>query len=152
VEEGTLTLRSAGALGPQAIVTTDSGGVIEIDGVTGGAGELEPFGTGINGTGALRGLAGNNTWAGTVGFQFASSVGVDAGGVLTLSGRMFGGGNVTKVGGGGLTLAGDGHNFAGTLTLADGTLLVNGTLGGPVVVNAGTLGGTGTVAGIHAFG
>src|SRR5262249_29398130 len=60
IQEGTLTLRSAQALAAQAIVTTDNGAVIEIDGFSGGVGELEPVGTGINGTGALRGLAGNN--------------------------------------------------------------------------------------------
>jgi autotransporter-associated beta strand protein len=69
----------------------------------------------------------------------------------TFGGRITGGAVITKVGTGTLTLT----NGASTYTLGtnvnQGALLVSNTTGlgagGPIKVNAGTLGGTGTVAG-----
>jgi autotransporter-associated beta strand protein len=69
----------------------------------------------------------------------------------TFGGRITGGATITKVGSGTLTLT----NGASTYTLGtnvnQGALLVSNTTGlgagGPIKVNAGTLGGSGTVAG-----
>ncbi len=45
------------------------------------------------------------------------------------------------------TLTKDSSGFTGTTTISDGTVLVDGTLGGSVAVNGGTLGGSGTLDG-----
>jgi fibronectin-binding autotransporter adhesin len=66
---------------------------------------------------------------------------------LTLSGAIGGGGGLAKSGAGRLAINGAGAWTGGT-TISGGTLLANGTVPGPLTVNAGgTLGGTGTVAG-----
>jgi fibronectin-binding autotransporter adhesin len=66
---------------------------------------------------------------------------------LTLSGAIGGAAGIAKTGAGRLTLSGT-STFTGGTTVNAGTLLVNGTIPGPVVVNGGaTLGGTGTVSG-----
>ena len=68
-------------------------------------------------------------------------------GARQLSGAIGGASGVTKTGAGILSLSGV-STFTGGTTVGAGTLLVNGTIPGPVVVNAGgTLGGTGTVSG-----
>ncbi len=64
--------------------------------------------------------------------------------------------NVTKAGNGKWILSGD-NTYIGTTTLTAGTLLINNTAGsgtgsGPVVVNAGTLGGTGSLSGAVTIG
>jgi autotransporter-associated beta strand protein len=66
---------------------------------------------------------------------------------LTLSGAIGGAAGLVKSGAGRLALSGT-STFTGGTTVNAGTLLVNGTIPGPVTVNAGaTLGGTGTVTG-----
>jgi fibronectin-binding autotransporter adhesin len=66
---------------------------------------------------------------------------------LTLSGAIGGASGLAKSGAGALTLSGI-STYAGGTTVNTGTLFVNGTIPGPVTVNAGaTLGGTGTVTG-----
>ncbi|MDH5265832.1 MAG: IPTL-CTERM sorting domain-containing protein, partial [Betaproteobacteria bacterium] len=66
---------------------------------------------------------------------------------LTLSGAIGGAAGLAKSGAGRLTLSGT-STFTGGTTVNAGTLLVNGTIPGPVVVNGGaTLGGTGTIGG-----
>ncbi|WP_371175914.1 beta strand repeat-containing protein, partial [Brucella sp. 83/13] len=57
-------------------------------------------------------------------------------------------GDLTKSGAGALTLSGDSRGFTGTTTVSNGSLLVNGSLGGTVTVNSGaTLGGSGVLDG-----
>ena len=69
-----------------------------------------------------------------------------------LSGVISGaGGGLDKQGGGTLVLTGE-NTYDGGTTITEGRLLVNnssgsGTGSGPVTVNAGTLGGTGAIAG-----
>jgi autotransporter-associated beta strand protein len=163
VSEGTLTLRTSQPVGPNGTLSVggDGGdGVIEIDHVAGGVGKLDLSGdpTGDpTGVSVLHALAGTSSWAGlVVAVEGSPSVSVDAGGQLTLTGTLttFLTPNLTKAGDGVLALAatGDGSGFTATMTVAAGTLQVDGTLGGPVVVNDGFLTGTGTVAGIHAVG
>jgi fibronectin-binding autotransporter adhesin len=116
-------------------------------------GSLSDGGTG----GGVARLGSDNTTAAvlTVGSNNAST---------TFAGAILGGGSLVKVGTGTLTLSGNGvtnngaavaTNYTGGTTVNAGTLLVNGQTGvnsgtgtGTVVVNAaGTLGGTGRVAG-----
>src|SRR5262249_13225757 len=49
---------------------------------------LVPHGNGIGNTGALRNVSGANTWSGTVTLQTSSTIGVDAGARLTVSGTV----------------------------------------------------------------
>ena len=66
---------------------------------------------------------------------------------LTLSGAIAGASGLAKSGAGRLTLWRE--PFAGGVTVTGGRLDVTGSIPGPVVVNAGgTLGGTGTIAGV----
>jgi autotransporter-associated beta strand protein len=69
----------------------------------------------------------------------------------TFSGTIQDGASLTKIGTGTLILSGGNRHSQGT-TVNDGTLLVNNRVGsgtgkGPVSVNAGTLGGSGIIAG-----
>ncbi|MBB2974189.1 autotransporter outer membrane beta-barrel domain-containing protein [Mesorhizobium sp. RMAD-H1] len=70
----------------------------------------------------------------------------DPNGDLTFGGQVTGSGQLVKDGGGTLTLTGSSGGFAGSTTVSDGTLYVDGPLGGTMnVASGGTLGGTGTV-------
>ena len=62
---------------------------------------------------------------------------------LTFDGQISGGGAVTKIGAGTLTLTGNSTHLGGTF-VSEGTLLVNGSIPSAFVAG-GTLGGTGTV-------
>jgi autotransporter-associated beta strand protein len=70
------------------------------------------------------------------------------GGVIT---GVFSAGAITKIGTGTLTLTNGANTYTGGTNVNQGALLVSNTTGlgagGPIKVNAGTLGGTGTVAG-----
>ena len=57
------------------------------------------------------------------------------------------GGSLVKVGGGTLTLAGA-NTYTGGTTINEGSLVVNGSLASGVTMNGGTLGGSGSVAGL----
>ncbi|WP_425598159.1 autotransporter outer membrane beta-barrel domain-containing protein [Brucella intermedia] len=62
------------------------------------------------------------------------------------NGAVSGSGSLEKFGAGILTMTGDSGAFTGDTTVSDGTLWVNGTLGGTLDILTGTtLGGTGTV-------
>jgi len=59
---------------------------------------------------------------------------------IRLDGILTGSGDLAKGGAGQVELAGDGHAYAGTLSINDGDILLTGSLGGTVVINAnGTL-------------
>jgi autotransporter-associated beta strand protein len=66
---------------------------------------------------------------------------------LTYNGAINGSGTMEKQGAGKLVLTGT-HSYTGLTTVSAGTLLINGSIAGPVAVqSAGTLGGRGTVGG-----
>ncbi|MPZ38508.1 MAG: hypothetical protein GEU95_10635, partial [Rhizobiales bacterium] len=133
------------------------------------------YGGTISGTGALTKLGagtltltGNNTYSGGTtintgtlqignGGTSGSIIGdVANNGVLAFNrannlsygGTISGTGTLTKSGAGILTLTGA-NTYSGATTVQAGTLMVNGTVGGAVIVAAGgTLGGFGAVAGV----
>jgi autotransporter-associated beta strand protein len=70
-----------------------------------------------------------------------------AGGTNVITGAMTGGGGLFKTGSGVLVLTGT-NSYTGQTVVNDGTLVVNGTVGGlvnQVTVNSGTIAGTGVI-------
>ncbi|MGQ9367163.1 autotransporter outer membrane beta-barrel domain-containing protein [Azospirillum sp. A39] len=159
------TLRTTGSFDSARSVTLTGGGTVDVADAT----TLQLSGT-VSGDGALvkRGagalvLTGANAYGGTV-VEAGTLVG-DAGSIAgdaavagalvfrqagdgTYAGAISGqgGASVVKEGAGRLSLSGDSAAFAGTTTVAAGTLAVDGTLGGVVeVATGGRLGGSGTV-------
>ena len=61
----------------------------------------------------------------------------DAANTLTVTQPLLGNGRLNKSGKGALVLTGDSRGFTGGATVADGTLLVQGALGGAVAVASG---------------
>jgi autotransporter-associated beta strand protein len=84
--------------------------------------------------------------------QATRTVTVGAGGVLTIAATVDGGGGLTERGAGRLVVSGD-DTSTGTTSIAGGTLTVNGTLAGGVVVEpGGTLDGLGSIGSLVARG
>jgi autotransporter-associated beta strand protein len=154
---GVLRITNATALGSVAAGTTQSGtSSLELDG-SGGALAVgdEPLtinGGGISNSGALRNIAGNNTYGGTVTMAAQSRINSDSG-TLTLS-------NSAAVTSSGLALVAGGAGnttISGAITLGTGGLIKDGagilTLGGTntytgnTSVNGGTLNLTGSWTG-----
>jgi len=131
------------------------------------------FGGTISGSGAVNVLSGNVTLIADNGYTGGTSIAAGAtlrlgdggttgaitgnvanNGMLTFNrsdnsvfaGVLSGTGSIRQTGSGRTELTGDSSGFAGTLSIASGTLAVNGTLGGSVTVASGaTLGGSGTI-------
>lgn len=128
VSNGVLDIRSNTALGSTIGGTTvASGGELRLNNASGltitgealtlnGVGDTGP-------TGALRNVAGDNTWAGSVTLGSAARINADSGTLLTVSGGVILGGNNLTVGGvGNTTISGVISNGSGTGTLTkDGT-------------------------------
>ena len=130
VTGGTLQIEKATALGSTATGTTVSaGGTLALagSGSTFAAEGLTLNGDGVSNAGALRNVAGVNTWTGTValGTTGSNSIGVDTGS-LALSGVLSGaaGNNLTKVGDGTLTLSGT-NTFSGSTAVNAGTVAIS---------------------------
>jgi len=129
VTGGTLQIEKATALGSTAAGTAVSaGGTLALagTGTTFAAEGLTINGDGVSNAGALRNIAGVNTWTGTVALGTAgtNTVGVDAGG-LNISGVISGasGNNLTKVGNGTLTLSAT-NTYSGSTTINAGTVSI----------------------------
>jgi autotransporter-associated beta strand protein len=127
---GTLQIENANALGSTSAGTiVNASGTLALGGTgtTFAAESLTLNGDGVSNAGALRNVAGANTWTGTValGTTGSNSIGVDAGS-LTISGVISGatGNNLTKVGNGALTLSGT-NTYNGSTTINAGTLAVS---------------------------
>ncbi|HYF48890.1 MAG TPA: autotransporter-associated beta strand repeat-containing protein, partial [Planctomycetota bacterium] len=144
---GTLTLSGAGNYGGGTTVKTGTRLVVAADqalgivasGTTVQDGAVLAFqgginytvaesisvqGSGINGTGAIQNVSGNNTFAGPISMAAATSFGsiVDN---LTLTGVISGAQNVTKVDAGAVTFSAN-NTYSGTTTVLGGSLVAGG--------------------------
>jgi outer membrane autotransporter protein len=131
---GTLTITGGGTV----ILTGDSshtGGTAIVAGST-----LQVGDGGTSGS-----LSGDVAVDGTLAFDRSDA--------LTFSGLLSGSGAIRQLGSGRTVLTGNSSGFAGTTTVEDGILVVNGALGGDLVVlSSGRLQGSGTVANLSLTG
>ncbi|WP_235915751.1 autotransporter-associated beta strand repeat-containing protein [Brucella anthropi] len=129
-------IKGAGALHQDGSGTlTLTGTNTYTGGTTISAGTLQ-IGNGST-TGSIAGNVDNN---GTLAFNRSNT--------LDFSGVISGTGIVQQNGAGSLTLSGDSSAFGGSTSVASGTLLVDGSLGGTVSVASGaSFGGAGTIGG-----
>ncbi|MEO8469953.1 MAG: signal peptidase I [Chloroflexota bacterium] len=172
VTAGVIRIQDSAALGTTAGATTvASGAAIEIDasGLSVAETISSLIGTGIGGAGAIRNLANDNTWSGTItlgtgGATIASDSGTMTTAGITASARnltVTGGGDttiggiiatttgtLTKTGTGTLTLSAA-NTYTGTTTVSAGSLLLNGSTGAAAatVASGATLRGSGSMAG-----
>jgi autotransporter-associated beta strand protein len=153
VNEGALNLRSSTALGSTAGGTTvNSGSEIQLQGGIAIGGELLTLnGTGASGSGALRNMSGNNSWAGNI-VLASSSLIQTLFGQLTLSGILSNGGNGSDFqfdGAGNTLVLGSITNNADVIKNGTGLLTLQGanTYTGGTFVNGGTLLLTGSLNG-----
>lgn len=174
---GTLRLGSSFDLAiGRAVVLGAGGGTIDVQGFD------SVWGQGASGSGALTKagagtlvLTGSNTYGGgttiaggTLQIGAGGTSGAIVGDVtdngalifnrsnaLTLEGAISGAGSLSQIGGGVTTLSGNSSTFSGSTSVTNGTLLVDGVLGGSgsamSVSNGGALGGNGTVGGSVAI-
>ena len=128
VSVGTITAQNANALGTTAGATSvTSGATLALDGngsdITYAAEALTLNGTGVGGNGALRNTGDDNTWQGTVALNTDSTVGVDSGTSLDISGIISGANDLTKIGDGTLTFSGSSANtYSGDTNIDGGTV------------------------------
>ncbi|HYG73721.1 MAG TPA: autotransporter-associated beta strand repeat-containing protein, partial [Planctomycetota bacterium] len=126
IQAGTLEADSNTALGASGALqgtTVQAGATLLLNA---GVNIPEPLtinGTGVGANGAIQSAAADNTLSGSVVLGSDSSIGV-ASNVLTISGAISGGFNLTKVGASTLTLTGN-NSWGGTTTVSAGTLLDN---------------------------
>jgi autotransporter-associated beta strand protein len=145
-----LRIKSSTALGTTAGgVTLGANRALEIDGSGGalnvGAEAITVAGTGVSGGGAIRNIAGNNTWGGTVTLSGGTRIHSDSGTLLFNNATAF-----TTSSDRGLVIGGEGNvTISGAIATGAGTVLKdgNGTLTlsgnnsytGGVTINGGTL-------------
>jgi fibronectin-binding autotransporter adhesin len=185
ITAGVLRITSATGLGAVTGGVTQSGtSALELDGTGGdfsvGAEALTINGGGITDLGALRNIAGNNTYGGTVTMAAQSRINSDSGtltldnatavtapnltlvvggaGNTTISGNVtLGSGGISKGGAGVLTLGGA-NTYTGTTGLVAGTLNITGSWTGNTTSSTLSLGGaagntvTNVSGNITAFG
>ena len=99
-----------------------------------------PTGSQLQPIGALLSSANDNTWAGPITLQQASSVGAAAGASLTLSGPVTGAFALTKVGGGTLILTNANNSFTSLNVTQGAVSLLSGAAvpaSAPITVTAG---------------
>jgi fibronectin-binding autotransporter adhesin len=140
VSQGVLSVRNNAGLGSNAAGTVvNAGAALELQGgvtITGEA--LTINGTGVNGAGALRNVADNTIWAGTVTLGSDSLITADAGrlDIDLLAGTS----QALTTGGAGLIGLAN-ANTAGALTVTGGSLALfgSGNFAGGVNVSAGNL-------------
>ncbi len=105
-------------------------------------------GTQILNRGTLQLGNGGATGSITGGIILAGALAINRSDVYTLNNALSGNGALRQIGTGTTVLTADSSSFVGIATVASGTLRVDGSLGGAVVVDAGaTLSGGGTIAG-----
>ncbi len=144
INSGVLNLQSPNAwIGVAGAAATVSGnGALQLQncGPLASAAMLNLGGTGVNNDGALRNVAGNNTYSGPINLQADSRINSDSG-LLTLTGGIGGGGNLFFGGAGNISVPSS-ITSGGNLTM-DGsgvlTLGGNNNYGGDTFVNNGSL-------------
>ena len=169
INAGVLRITNGAGLGTTVAGTTQSGtSALELDGTGGditlGAEALTINGGGITDLGALRNIAGNNTYGGTVTMGIQSRINSDSGtltlsnptavsatnlnlivggaGNLTISGAIATGtGGVAKDGAGVLTLSGT-NTYTGSTTVNGGILNITGSISGLAATTNLAYGGT----------
>jgi len=154
VQAGTLNIQASGALGangnnaPAEGTTVDATAQLQLQGnISIGNEYLTLNGNGTAGSdGALRNVAGNNSWAGTVVVNTNSDVNTTTGSSLYFSGNVGANGSASTLtfnGNGNTTLSGNINGALSVVKNGTGTLLYNGTTGstntGSTTINAGTL-------------
>ena len=157
VAAGTLSLKSAGALGSTSGVTVATGAVIDLSG-----GITVPASVNmvdLSGTLETKDSAGVDTWAGSVAPNAAgSSVSASGGAKLVLGGAggaLSGSGPMGVSAGSLVQLAGPGGSYTGAISVRTrGTLIVDAAYPGcDVTMGAGsTLDGTGSIGGVVSQG
>jgi fibronectin-binding autotransporter adhesin len=143
---GALSVQNNSALGTTAAGTTvASGAALQINGSGLSLAEAVTslIGSGISSGGALRNLANNNTWSGTIALGSGGARINSDGGLLTLSGNISGAAQPLTIGGAGdVTVSSVIGTTSGPLTKdGSGTLILSGanTYTGATAVSAGTL-------------
>src|SRR5262249_1184723 len=125
ISQGAVTIQSNTALGAATAGTTvSSGAALQLQGpaLTTVNEPLTLNGSGLSNTGALRALSGTPAWAGPVTLNSDSSIGVDTGATLKISGALSGPASLTKAGGGTLILTNPSNSYGGDTTISGGTL------------------------------
>ncbi len=167
ISQGTLQLGNGGNTGLIAGNIDDDGqlvfnrsDVFALTGTIGGTGSVTQAGTGtvvLTGNNNYRGgttIASGTLQLGSGGISGAiagdivnhGTLAFDRSDTLVYSGKISGAGNVKQIGSGTTDLTGNSSAFSGTTAISNGTLSVDGSLGGTVSVGAGgTLAGTGSV-------
>lgn len=149
VNDGFLIVDNSSGLGTTAGGTVvNSGAVLALRfGVDIPAEALTLAGTGQSGFGALSSSFGSNSWAGTVTLSANTTISVDAGDFLNLSGAIGSGGgfNLTKTGTGTLLFSGSSANTFHNMAVNAGTLQLNKTIANAAFSGDLTIGdGSGT--------
>lgn len=145
INAGVLRAVGTGSLGAtNGTLTVANGAALELSGINTGTKALTLSGGGIGDTGALRNIAGNNTWLGTITLTGGNTyIGADAGTALTISNVVAGANELWLVGAGTTTVAGTVSASAGTTIVKTntGTALILGdnTIGGNKYIRQGTV-------------
>jgi fibronectin-binding autotransporter adhesin len=136
----TLTLNSANTYAGGTVL---GGGILGIsDDAALGGGQLS-----VTGNATLAALTADRTLANTLNLGGGTTLALDTSAAnLTLGGVISGAGGLAKNTAGTLTLSAA-NTLTGDTTLGAGTLILGGQVNGNVIVNGGTLMGTGTVGG-----
>ncbi|WP_246697186.1 autotransporter domain-containing protein [Rhizobium sp. WYCCWR 11146] len=129
VEAGTLQAGSAGAFVQNGAYAVN-GGILDLGGFDLAMGEL-------SGSGGEIAIGG-------------AELTLDQTSNTTYGGIFSGSGDVTMLGSGTLRLTGNSSGYAGTTTVSDGRLIVNGSLGGILMMTGGTLAGSGHIGTVTA--
>jgi autotransporter-associated beta strand protein len=147
---GIVNIQNANALGTGPNTTVGTNSQLQVQGVANPI--TEPLllnGPGINNTGALLNVAGNNTWAGPIELDSAVTIGATAGS-LNISGQISdlgAGQNLTKEGLGQIIFSHAGGNtYRGLTTINNGILTIEDPLSlGPDASHGGGTAASGTL-------
>lgn len=119
ISAGTLSILNNAALGTANTTTVNTGAVLQLNGVDISGKTLQLNGSGISNGGALINATGTSTWSGNVSLMSASTISTSA--LLTLSGVLSGGFNLTKIGSSTLYLTNT-NTYSGATLISGGIL------------------------------